>query len=132
MGQYLSVSEKHFDPLLPSDPKCAEVGHLVYQFSHQAQRGQVSQYKGPNHAAKLCFTKADGSVYQIMVMACPAEPLSAGPFVCGAASIPDSLAVYYVDGLHSVGLTAIIHRTVAGHPIVEVAGRGWYRVEMTP
>jgi hypothetical protein len=125
-----SVSDG-FHPLLPSETLGAEVDRLVYQVTHMAQRGPVTQYKGQNHTAMLCFQK-DGYECRITVMACPTEPLTQEHFICGAASIPDSLAVYYVDGLRSVGLTATIHRTVAGHPIVEVTGRGWYRVEMTP
>ena len=123
-----SVSDR-FQLLLPRKELGPEFAPLLDQVKHMAKGGDVSQYQGPNHAAMIRFTK-EGTTCQLTVMPCPSEPLSAEPFVCGAASFEDSLTVYYVDGLRAAGFTATIHRTVAGHPIVEVAGRSMYRVEL--
>jgi hypothetical protein len=109
---------------LPCEYDC-----LVQMVNHMAQGTAVSRYQGLKHAAMLRFTK-DGQQHQIVVKPCPDESPAATEFVCGAASIPDSLAVWYVDGLKTVNINATIHRTVAGHPIVNVTGRGWYCVEL--
>jgi len=106
-----------------------EFDPLLQMVCHMAQDKKVSRYQGLNHAAMLRFTK-DGQEHQIVVKPCLNESSAATEFVCGAASITDSLSVWYVDGLKAINLNATIHRTALGHPIINVTGRGWYCVEL--
>lgn len=106
-----------------------ELGPLVEAAKHMSDDKTVSRWKASNGSVMLRF-KQGGVTRQMTVKPYLPEPMTDSPFVCGAASIDDSLAVYYVEGLTAAGQTAIIHRTVAGYPIIEVIGRGMFRVEL--
>ena len=107
-----------------------EFGPLVEMAEHMSDDKTVSRWKASTGSVMLRYMR-DGIKCQLTVKPCLPEPTTHTPFLCGAASIVDSLAVYYVNGLTTAGLVATIHRTVTGHPIVEVMGRGMFRVELS-
>ena len=103
---------------------------LVETAKHLSDNKDVTRRRASNGSVMLQFTQS-GVKHQLTVKPCLPEDMTVAPFLCGAASTVDSLAVYYVDGLTTAGLKATIHRTVAGHPIVEVVGKGMFRVELS-
>ena len=107
-----------------------QFGKLVDSVKHLSDYKDVTRWRASNGSVMLRFTQG-GVKRQLTVKPCLPEDITDAPFLCGAASIDDSLAVYYVDGLTAAGLKATIHRTVAGHPIVEVVGKGVFRVELS-
>ena len=82
--------------------------------------------KGDDDSMMLRFKK-DGQKREIIVSPCVQEPTT--DFVCGAASMADSLAVYHAECLNETGFQASIFRAASGHPVIDVSGRGLFCVQ---
>jgi hypothetical protein len=120
--RYILLEE---DEMLPRQFK-----RLVETAKHMSDDKTVFELQAGDGSVMLRFNQG-GVTRQLTVKPCLPEPMNDSPFVCGAASIDDSLAAYYVEGLTAAGQTAIIHRTVAGHPIIQVIDKGMFRVELS-